>query len=90
MRFAPLVIALAISLTAPALAEAREADKAQEREVRSLQKEVSKLEKRYDKLLKRCQGDEHNRADARACDTARVMYQDMQQLKQRLVALTKG
>ena len=65
-------------------------DKAQSRDVRSLQKEVAKLEKRYDKLIKRCTGDERNRPDARACDTARVIYQDVQQLKKRLVTLTKG
>ena len=81
---APIAIALCV---APASATSLVDDKASEREIRSLQKQVTKLEKRYDKLIKRCTGDERNRPDARACDTARVTYQDVQQLKKQIAAL---
>ena len=65
------------------------ADKARAREIRTLEKDIAKLEKRYDKLIKRCQGDEYNRPDARACDNARVIYQDVQQLKKRIFTLAQ-
>ncbi len=86
--FLPFV-ALAAT-TAPLGAAVVESDKAQAREIRSLEKKIAKLEKRYDKLLKRCQGDERNFPDARACDTARVTYQDVQQLKKRMATLAEG
>lgn len=88
MRWTPLFAATLAVLTTPASGASFDEDKARDREVRSLQREVSKLEKRYDKLIKRCTGDERNRPDARACDTARVTYQDVQQLKKQLAALT--
>lgn len=87
MRFLFLIPIAAALCVAPATAASLEGDKATEREIRSLQKQVSKLEKRYDKLIKRCTGDERNRPDARACDTARVTYQDVQQLKKQIAAL---
>ena len=85
MRFLFLIPILAALSVAPASAALLEPT---DREVRSLQKQVSKLEKKYDKLLKRCTGDERNRPDARACDTARVTYQDVQQLKKKIATLT--
>lgn len=87
------LIATALFLTAigaPANALAVDADKDRAREVKSLQKEMAKLEKRYDKLLKRCTGDNRNRPDARACDTARVTYRDVQELKKRINTLSKS
>ncbi|MEM7703773.1 MAG: hypothetical protein AAF251_17690 [Pseudomonadota bacterium] len=87
MRLFTLIPIAAALCVAPASAASLEGDKATEREIRSLQKQVSKLEKRYDKLIKRCTGDERNRPDARACDTARVTYQDVQQLKKQIAAL---
>ena len=70
-----------------AAAENAPSEKERAREIRAIEKEVAKLQKRYDKQIKRCQGDEYNRPDARACDDARVIYLDVQQLKRRLVAL---
>ena len=84
------VIAASLAIFLPPLhAEDAKSDEVRDREIRSLEKQVAKLEKQYDKLLKRCQGDERNFPDARACDTARVTYQDIQQLKKQLVTLTK-
>lgn len=60
-----------------------------ERDIRALQTEVAKLQDRYDKLIKRCTGDNRNRPDARACNTARVTYMDVQQLKKRINALAE-
>lgn len=85
-----LFVSLVVAIGAPLGAEIAGIDKARDRETRSLEKRIAKLEKQYDKLLKRCQGDERNFTDARACDTARVTYQDVQQLKKQLVALTKS
>ena len=87
MRHLSLIAAILALLATPASAAD---DKAREREMRSLQKEVAKLEKRYDKLIKRCTGDNRNRPDARACDTARVTYSDVQELKKRIVALAES
>jgi len=88
MRFFTLILISGGLCVAPANAVSLSADKETDREARSLQKQVSKLEKKYDKLLKRCTGDERNRPDIRACDTARVTYQDVQQLKKQIAALT--
>lgn len=94
MRSAPLLIALLASFAVPAgtAFSAMPGDPVEQgeraREIRALEKDIAKLEKRYDKQIKRCQGDEYNRPDARACDTARVIYQDVQQLKKRLVTLS--
>ncbi|MEM7690363.1 MAG: hypothetical protein AAF291_15210 [Pseudomonadota bacterium] len=90
-----LITALALGLTVPLSAEpaadsTAKSEEALSREVRGLQRELTKLEKKYDKLLLRCRGDERNRADARACDTARVLYQDAQALKDRISKLTKS
>jgi len=90
MRFFTLILISAGLLVAPANALSLSADKETSREVRSLRKQVSKLEKRYDKLIKRCTGDERNRPDARACDTARVIFQDVQQLKKQIASLDEG
>ena len=90
MRFLlPISVVLA-ALVAPIGAAALDqpSDKDRAREIRTLEKDIAKLEKRYDKLIKRCQGDEYNRPDARACDNARVIYQDVQQLKKRVFTLT--
>ncbi|MEM1195039.1 MAG: hypothetical protein AAGH57_02955 [Pseudomonadota bacterium] len=76
------------ALIAIALAPASAANQPDDKAIRNLQKELVKLEGRYNKLLKRCQGDEYNRADARACDTARVTYQEVQQLKKQIAALS--
>ena len=90
MRNLFLAFAVTLAVTNPVNAADELSEKDRAREVRSLQKQVSKLEKRYDTLVKRCQGDEHNRADARACDTAKVIYLDVQQIKKRINTLTKG
>ena len=90
MRNLFLAFAVTLAVTTPVTAADELSEKDRAREVRSLQKQVSKLEKRYDKLVKRCQGDEYNRADARACDTAKVIYLDVQQLKKRINTLSKG
>lgn len=89
MRALLTVIVTSLVLASPVSAADEMSEKERAREVRSLQKQVSKLEKRYDKLVKRCQGDEYNRADARACDTAKVTYLDVQQLKKRINTLAK-
>ena len=88
-RISLLTLAFAI-LAAPVHNAALAADKERDREVSKLQKEVSKLEKRYDKLIKRCTGDNQNRPDARARDTARITYQDVQELKKQIAALSEG
>ena len=89
MRALCLSLLATLVVVAPVSAADEMSEKERAREVRSLQKQVSKLEKRYDKLVKRCQGDERNFPDARACDTAKVTYLDVQQLKKRINALTK-
>lgn len=86
---AVLALALAAPLSAGDVPPTKE-EKALNREVRGLQKQLEKLEKRYNQLLLRCRGDERNRADARACDTARVTYQDAQAVKDRINTLTKS
>lgn len=89
MRILLTALFASLALNAPVSAADEMTEKERAREVRSLQKEMAKLEKRYDKLVKRCQGDEYNRPDARACDTAKVTYLDVQQLKKRINTLTK-
>ena len=90
MRSLCLMGAAFIGAAAPAAASAIDDDKAQTRELRSLEKQVSKLQKRYEKLVKRCTGDERNRPDARACTNAQVTYQDVQELKRQLAALNNA
>ena len=77
------------ALATPLSAGVMEADKAREKEIRSLEKDILKLQKRYEKLLKRCTGDNRNRPDARACNTAQVTYQDMQLINKQIAVLTK-
>lgn len=88
MRRIPVFAMTLTLLASPVSGAGLDADKAREKEVRSLQKEVSKLEKRYDKLIVKCTGDNRNRPDARACDSARITYQDVQDLKKQIAALT--
>jgi polyhydroxyalkanoate synthesis regulator phasin len=91
MRILCFLAATFVAFPASSLASTADADKAQAREIRSLEKDIARLEKRYEKLIKRCTGDERNRPDARACSNAQVIYQDVQELKRQVVALsTKG